>query len=90
MAACVAACLDDASFCTAPGMAYFQCLVASGPGALMCDTTIPAVILRDGFCTREQSDLIECLRQQSPSLYPRYRSLGGISGLASPVTTSQT
>jgi hypothetical protein len=90
MAQCVAACLEDATFCTAPGMAYFQCLVANGPDALVCEPSIPAVILRDGFCMQEKADLIACLQLQSPAPNVRYRSTGWISGLASPVTTNQT
>src|SRR5690349_9525737 len=37
MADCVSTCLGEATVCTAPGMAYYECLVASGPQALECD-----------------------------------------------------
>jgi hypothetical protein len=85
MGECVAACLQDATVCTRQGMAFYQCVVASGSDALVCDDALRLIRLREGFCTQEQLDLNECLQLQN--VYPNSRWM---SGLASPVTTNQT
>lgn len=57
---CVAACIDGASDCTAETLAYYQCLLAQGAAALVCDESLQAVVFKPGFCTQQSSDLYDC------------------------------
>jgi hypothetical protein len=61
MEPCVDLCLEDAAICTAQGSAFYRCIVAGGPSALICNQVQELVIVRDGFCTQENSDLFDCL-----------------------------
>ena len=57
---CVSACLGVGSDCAAQRFAYYQCLLAQGAQALLCDTAHQAVVLKDGFCTQQNDDLFDC------------------------------
>ena len=57
---CVALCLEDATTCTAAGSAYYRCIVAGGPSTLICNQ-VQELVVKEGFCTKENADLFTCL-----------------------------
>lgn len=61
MAACVAACVGGTTKCVAEAKAQFECLVAAGSGALLCDPDFQVVTFRDGYCTEQSQKYAICL-----------------------------
>ena len=57
---CISGCIGDGANCVAEKLAYYQCLLAEGTPALMCDPSLQAVVLKDGFCTQQNEDFFNC------------------------------
>jgi hypothetical protein len=56
---CISKCVGDSS-CIPERVAYYQCLLAGGPDVLECDSSLPAVVLKDGFCTQQSDAYFDC------------------------------